>query len=140
MSAQNLTSILLRNPQLRQLCSQSQLLGLAQARLEEALPAELVPHCQVAAIQAGSLTLHTDSPAWAARLRYLGPDILHALQADSELPTIRAVRIRTIPQNTPAIRKKPRPGLSTQTVQLLRDVAESIQDPETARRVVAALQ
>ncbi len=54
----------------------------------------LAVHVRVAAVRDELLVLVVDSPAWAARLRYLEPRILAEAQAAPGFPAIRSVRVR----------------------------------------------
>lgn len=131
MAAQTLSSILLSNPQIKRAYQQAQLLWKIQAHLRPILSKPLADHCQTAAFSNGILTLHTDSSAWAARLRFMSADILKACQTDPALNAIKTIRVRVRPPVYDNPNNRPVSGkasLSPQTVQLLRNTAESIQD------------
>lgn len=131
MSAQALTSILLSNPQIKRLYQQAQLLQNIRIRLQPLLPATLADHCQLAAFSDGILTLHTDSSAWASRLRFSSAEILKACQNDTALSLVKTIRVRVNPP-APAGDNSPTDAvgttLSPETRHLLREAAESIQD------------
>jgi predicted nucleic acid-binding Zn ribbon protein len=59
------------------------------------LSAPVGEHLQVVNINGGCLVLEADSPAWAARLRYLTPTVLAILEGQLGLPAKRvALQIR----------------------------------------------
>lgn len=93
------------------------------------LPTPLDEHCLHATLDAGVLTLITDSPVWSSRLRFFAPEIERGLAPRHG--TIFQCRVRVQP---PATKPKPHtaPGykLSKKTVQHLIDAAEGIEDTE----------
>ncbi|MEX0951336.1 MAG: DciA family protein [Gammaproteobacteria bacterium] len=137
MSVQNLGSILRRNPQLLQMAEQLRHLATIRKILDEVLPPAVAAHTRAAAVNAGILTVHTDSPAWAAKLRFLTPDLLQAVHSHAQnhdnalLATIKTVRVKSVPPTIPS-EKTPvsLTPLSSQTARLLQDVALSIDDPK----------
>lgn len=137
-SSQNLDSLLRRNPQVQRLISQARSLQRLQQQLEKHLPPELAEHCQVAAFSDGVLTLYTQSPAWAAKLRYLTADLLKKLRNDTTFGPVDTIRVQSRP---PATRAEPAPtgrrtGLSAATRELLRQVAESTDDADLRRALL----
>ncbi|MGA7802596.1 MAG: DciA family protein [Gammaproteobacteria bacterium] len=94
------------------------------------LPPVLHPHCQVVALSRDSVVLATDSPVWAARLRYYTPQILkHFAQRNDVNP--RTVRVRILPRTEPRQAAVPnQPILSTQNCKLLRQAADGIDHPQ----------
>lgn len=58
------------------------------------LPREVGPHCLAAQIDGARLTLHTDSPAWATRLRYLSNQLRSVLEP--AYPELREIRIKVL--------------------------------------------
>lgn len=109
---------------------QTQLLGEVRA----ILPPPLDEHCLYAQLEAGVLTLLTDSPVWSSRLRFLTPEIEHRL-APRHGP-IAACRIRIQPHAPGSPAKTANKRLSAKTVQHLMEVATGIEDV----RLAAALR
>jgi hypothetical protein len=64
------------------------------ADVRRCLPADLASHCLNARLRVDTLVLHTDSPVWATRLRYLAPQLASVLAA--EYPAVREVKIRLL--------------------------------------------
>lgn len=68
------------------------------------LPSPLNSHIQSARLIDNIVTIHTDTPAWAARLRFLAAALTNQLKAS--YPNIKAIKIRII-----YLDKKPKPTL-----------------------------
>ncbi len=81
----------------------SDLIAGASARMEltqqvtKYLPLAMHDHCWVTAINDAELTIVTDSPAWASKLRYLSRDLIRKLKQESTLPNIRYVKVKVSP-------------------------------------------
>jgi hypothetical protein len=104
-------------------------LQVFQENLKAKLPPPLRDHFILANINKTTLTIHTDSPAWAAKLRFLTPDILNYAQNLCSPNTPKTIRIKVVP---PAIQPKKRKrviNLSSENAQLILDTANSITDP-----------
>ncbi len=130
MSSNNIGSLLRRNPGLQRLQAHAVKIRRIQALLNSHLPEQLNAHYQVAALEQGVLTLHTDSPAWAAKLRFLTGNLLNIVR-DSGIPEpISTIRVKARPPVTKPQDTGQRPRLSPQTTRFLRDMADTIEDPE----------
>lgn len=109
-------------------------------RLRAALPAPLDSHCVAIEHQDDTLFLVMESPAWAARTRYMSQDIL-ARMADrlQPCPTILKVRAARTTGQPSARPKKKRPSgpssadLSEQSRRHLLESARAMPDPELKR-------
>lgn len=64
------------------------------ARIRLSVPDDLALHCAAAQIQGRQLVLHTDSPAWATRLRYIAPQLLSLLRPD--YPSMSEIKIKVL--------------------------------------------
>lgn len=96
-----------------------------------ALPPPVDAHCLNAALHQGSLTLVTDSPLWASRIRFFAPDLLRVLAAGGE--RAQEVRVRVQPRSgTPEPRAADRPRLAAATVEHLLQAAAGTDDPALA--------
>jgi hypothetical protein len=114
------------------LTAQVRQLAVIERQVRACLPADLAEHCQVAGFGDGCLRLATDSPAWAARLRFQGPGLVKQLTTQG-MAALRTVQVRIIPlvvKPTPPSRK---PHLATENAQLLEQTAKSIDDPGLAQ-------
>lgn len=66
-------------------------------QLQALLPASLAPHCGVAALENGRLTIQAAGPAWATRLRMELPKVEPRLRALADFAAVREIRIRAGP-------------------------------------------
>lgn len=99
------------------------------ARVQQALPDPAAPHCMAVALKRDQLHIFADSPVWASRLRY-SAKILASRLPCAELG-IRDIRVGIYFAYTPPKRPQRRPrALSDANSRLLREVAESIDDPQ----------
>ncbi|MEX2524691.1 MAG: DUF721 domain-containing protein [Gammaproteobacteria bacterium] len=103
-----------------------------QKTLNDTLPSPLNEHVTVANLVNDTLTIYTDSAAWAARLRFTIPDMLKSLRQNDKYTSVKTIRIKVQPHE-----KKPQPSrsfqklsISTDTAILLKHVADTIDDPE----------
>jgi hypothetical protein len=95
--------------------------------VRRALPADVAPHCVAANRDGDTLTLHTDSPVWAMRVRYLAPRLESLLQSGSGVPPRIRVRI-----HVPGTRQPVRPQQarhSNAAAAAIRDGAMDIDSP-----------
>ena len=102
-------------------------------RLEQAvlrlLPENLSAHCTVQNLKSEILVLATSSPAWAARLRFVAPDLIKQLECQLSL-TIRTIQLRIEPETVdiqPVKREQPKLSLASGT--LLAQTANSVNHP-----------
>ena len=74
--------------------------------VRQCLPADVATHCLAAQKRDEVLVLHTDSPAWATRLRYVAPQLISVLRP--EYPALRdvAVRLQVEPRRTTRTQSK----------------------------------
>ncbi len=98
------------------------------------LPPPLDEHCLHAHLDAGVLTLLTDSPVWSSRLRFFTPELERHLTPRHG--SIVACRIRVRPQTSVPSPKPANHKLSANTARHLIEVASGIEDP----RLAAALR
>jgi len=94
------------------------------------LPPPLDEHCLHASLDAGILTLLTDSPVWSSRLRFFTPELEHHLTLRHG--SIAACRIRVRPFASVSSAKASNNRLSATTVRHLTDAAAGIEDAELA--------
>ncbi len=116
--------------------SYSQLLARARAFRElEILIGELVPpplnaHCRFLSCHDRTLFMAADSPVWAARLHFHGPQLVKQLSKHQNV-NLRTVRVRVrAPAKPDATAGKP-PGykLSGHTRKLINQTADRVSDP-----------
>ena len=97
-----------------------------QTELRKGLNSPINQHLTVANCQRGTLVLHTDSAAWAAKLRFKTPEILAVVKNAPELAEIHAVRIKIKPVEPPAPVQRTIPRLSPANAKLLRQTAANV--------------
>ncbi len=100
-----------------------------QEKLKTILPPPLDDHCTLANLDNNTLTLHTDSSAWAARLRFKTPDILGCIQEAGDADPPKSIRIKVVPPVSQLVKPKRTMNLSEKNAQLIHDTAGSIADP-----------
>ena len=100
-----------------------------QEKLKAKLPPPLREHFTLANINESTLTIHTDSPAWAARFRFLTADILnHAQQlCSSNSPT--TIRIKVVLPVNQSAKNRRSIKLTNKNSKLILEAANSITDP-----------
>ena len=63
-------------------------------QLRAVLPPAIAPHCSVANLQAGRLTIHVVDSSWATRLRLEIPKVEVALRSLQDFADVDEIRIR----------------------------------------------
>lgn len=91
------------------------------------LPAPLDQHCLSAQQHCGTLIIHTDSSAWASRLRYFSRDLRAKLRDKGVL--VQKIEVRVLISNQPKKRSTRHVHhLSRDNAKLIEATADSIQD------------
>lgn len=98
-------------------------------------PASLVQHFRPVTYAHGHLTLHTDSPVWASRIRQQQEAVRQRLRADPYFQDLVKLTVRVVPTGTsdvgvPAGRGRKPKSFSAATATLLDQTADGISDPE----------
>ena len=91
MSVAKKAGVSLGDPQLDGLLERARWLAVQSRLFAEALPRELSGHCRLANIRDDLLVVLVDSPAWATRLRMLGPSLLSELQQHAAFRRCRRI-------------------------------------------------
>ena len=99
-----------------------------QSTLRSLLGAPLSDHLYVANFSSNTLTLHTDSPAWASRLRFNIQTILNVAILNCGLKELKSVRIKVVVQNYDTSPARRPLYLSEMTASLIKNTADSIND------------
>ena len=82
-----------RNP-LERLVKHAALRESWTEQLRAVLPPAIAPHCSVANIKAGRLTIHVVDSSWATRLRFELPGVEYALRSLGDFADVTDIRIR----------------------------------------------
>ena len=83
-----------RNP-LERLVKRAALRESWTEQLRAVLPASIAPHCRVANIRDGRLTILVVDSSWATRLRFELPKVEAALKGLEDFAGVDEIRIRT---------------------------------------------
>lgn len=93
----------LTGPSLGRLVTRTRHITAIKKILQNWLPAELAPHCEILNIENGILTLASESAAFVTALRYLMPELIHTLNNTASLPTVKQIVYRVIPSTEPRL-------------------------------------
>jgi len=99
------------------------------------LDKDMAKYCQVANLVGGKLTLIVANGSIATQLRFQVNDILRKFHQDSSLKHILSIEFKVRPtqnQDSPRLRAttaKNMPALSPETADIVKTIAESIEDP-----------
>jgi hypothetical protein len=107
----------------------AEFLKLLNQAILDCLPTELIAHVEVAGLEGTKLTLTTQSPAWASKLRYRTDEIASRLSAKTGLP-ISSVKllVRPVTVSKPIANKRKKPYLSRDSAQQLKALANLTED------------
>lgn len=135
-SFRSIQTILSDNPKNHQvqLLAQNQVHSNLLTTIQELLPDSSKSHCLSAQLKYDSLIVHTDSSAWAAKLRFQLATLLPTLrrQAGYHAATKVTIRIQP-PQASRTSHKHTVSNMDQQTAQQIRELASAIRD-ETLRQ------
>ena len=100
--------------------------------LKSTLPVAAHQHIQAANISDRELVVTSDSPAWSTRLRLHVNDMLYMLaqHTDYGITSIRIRLLRNRNPDKPASKTKTPIYLSKNSAQVIKQTAESINDPD----------
>lgn len=102
-------------------------------KLQEYIRCDIGPplsnHLFVTNFSHDTLIVHADTPAWASRLRYQTADILNIAKNRFGLSGLESIRIKVKPLDACPPKPASTIRLSLTSSELLRNVAESIDDP-----------
>ena len=98
-------------------------------QIRDLLPPPLDRHCLAAVHDNNRLVLYVDSSAWASRLRFFSHDLAGKLKHREIAAQEIVVRVLIENRRQPAA-QPPAPELSHRNALLLRQVADTIDDPD----------
>lgn len=115
------------------LLAQAELAGSITAKVRACLAQETFLPLVTTRIENQTLVLYTTSPAWATRLRYLGPRLLSQVGTLPTLAAVTRIRICIVPAaEAPPSPPSTRPTLSNDSAALLHRAADTLQDEALA--------
>lgn len=102
------------------------------ARVSTYLDDSLKRYCQVANLSQHRLILLVANGSTATQLRFLTPDLLRKFKTDPQLVHIQEIQIKVRPLQSErrTMKKTHKPTISQQSAEIVREIAESIEDPK----------
>ena len=110
------------------LCARTAQISTLQRKLRMEIVSPLSKHLIVANFTKKTLTIHADSPAWAARLRFQIPDILRIARETCNLTELHSIRVKVVITENDVKTPKRKISLSDKSIQLIRKTAELTSD------------
>lgn len=122
------------NDELATLLTRSRVLQRYTHELRKLLPATFADHVHVAQLNEEQLVITADTSGWAAKLRFMAPQLLEQFKQVTAIPTLNSIEIKLLPGNSS------RPATRTATMQLnqensvlIQSLADSVEDPSLAQ-------
>jgi len=134
-SFRSIQTILSDNPKSHQvqLLARNQAHSTLLTTIQELLPDSSKPHCLSAQLKYELLIVHTDSSAWAAKLRFQLATLLPTLRRQAGYHAVTKVSIRIQPPQASRTKKHAVKNMDQRTAQQIRELASAIRD-ETLRQ------
>ena len=126
-SLKSVRHLLKDKPTLKHLESEISAQRALLAEIRGLLPGELAPHCVAARVNGHQLVLHSDSPVWASRLRYMAAELPSLLQ--NAHPALREIKIKLIPANEPRRRRQEPARRSAVAAAVIGETAVHTEEP-----------
>ncbi len=109
-----------------------------QSVWRQCIATPLSVHTYPVRFERGRLTVHADAAVWASQLRHQLKRLQQSLQKQPLFADLNEIQVRVRPPATAltpaqAQESPPRPVLSAPARQLLRKLADSVQDPDLSR-------
>lgn len=135
VSPKSIADIVSSSPIIKELRQEAKKLEHMQMFISSFVDAELMKKITIGAVGTDFIVLIADSPAWAAKIRYIVPQILENLNARAEYAAVNTIRIRTQKHDRPPpILPTPhRLTLGSEAASALKETANSIEDDEIAK-------
>ena len=95
------------------------------AEIRRLLPGELAAHCVSARLHGQRLVLHTDSPVWASRLRFMASELLSLLENRDR--SLREIKIKLLPARSPGTKRRAPARRSHTAGDIVADSAEHVE-------------
>ncbi|MCB1803180.1 MAG: DUF721 domain-containing protein [Gammaproteobacteria bacterium] len=127
-SPKSVRHLLKDKPTLKTLATETRAQQALLEHIRRLLPADLATHCVAARINDGRLVIHTDSPVWASRLRFMSTELRSLLQ--NETQALREIKIRLLPASQGRIRQHTPATRSDTAAAIVKGAAGDISDPQ----------
>jgi hypothetical protein len=125
---QNINTLLRRNNTLGNLYSHSLELLKLQKIICDTLGLPLSNHLHLSDVNSDTLLLYTDSPTWAAKLRFSATEIIKIVNQFTSFKKVTTIRVKINPSLCIVTDSETRLLISSSTAQHLEKVAENIND------------
>lgn len=99
-----------------------------QSKIRSEMGPPLSEHLIIANYSNKTLTIHTENPAWASKLRFNIPNILKISQSKCGLAELSTIRIKVIPSDSNKEKPDRKLKLSEQSKEMIRKTAETTKD------------
>jgi hypothetical protein len=124
-------SLLLRDSDvLHPLTHHSAKIATIQNVIKSHLDESLSQHLTVANFDEDAIILHASNSAWASRLRYNIPEIQNIARDQCNLPNLRTIRIKVVPEQQDREIQTREIQLSTETKTLISEIAETVESDD----------
>ena len=101
--------------------------------LLEHIPQNMRPHCKVANLSKGLLSVYVDSATWATQLRYYIPNLILTLRTHKEFTNLISIKHHVRPSEKKIKKEITRvTPLSSDSKQSLQRMAKTMEHPELA--------
>lgn len=127
-SLKSVRHLLIDKPTLKSIERETAAQQTLLAAIRNLLPADLAAHCVAARLAGDRLVLHSDSPVWASRLRFLSNELRSLLQQDC--PSLRDIKIRLFPASPNRERHRNPPHYSHAAAADVTETARHTEDPD----------
>ncbi len=118
-----------------QILKQNQAHSALLSTIQELLPENSQAHCLSAQLKYDNLIVHTDSSAWAAKLRFQLTALLPTLRRQDGYHLATKLTVRIQPQQVTKSKKQLAQGhMDQETAQQIRELASAIPDENLRQR------
>jgi hypothetical protein len=126
----NINKILESGPDIFRVISHAKALLKLQSLIRSNINQPESDHIYLASVSQETVILYTDSPAWAAKLRFRTQQLIDIMRNYLEFPHINTIRIKVSPVLNKGENLIKIAGLSQKTAKLLEETAQNMDDQE----------
>jgi len=123
----------IHNKQVNTIVSEARRLNEIKIIISQSLDQQVADHIEVAKARSGVLTLITDSPVWATRIRYTQSEIINSLKNYAVTKNIHSLSVKVQPIEFSHQQKKHKRktlSISHESARRMLDTIDSISDPQ----------
>ncbi len=126
----NINAILKHGPEISRVISRSFSLLKLQSVIRSHINPPESDHIYLASVSQDALILYTDSPAWAAKLRFRTGQLIDIIKNYTEFPQINTIRIKVNPALIQQEETAEIAEISGKTSKYLEEMAKNMGDAE----------